>query len=229
MSDRPGPARQVDGLDDPMAPASSPALDWVRRNIWYIGAALGILVITGTRPFLVKRPDPPPIIATVPDFELVDQDGKPFAKQDMQGDVWVVGFIFTRCQSLCPPISAAMVRFQEHLLRSQFDDVQMLTITVDPDYDKPEVLKAYAEKLGAEESQWRFITGSKEDIEALVVGGFKLAIGEVEEESPGVFDIAHASRLALVDRQGNVRGLYRTDDEGLEELYHRILAVRRIK
>lgn len=215
--------------DPTRRPAPSGFKAFLQRYIWWIGGIFGILLITGMRPFMVHRPPPPPIDAHLPGFELVDQAGEPFDNADMRGKVWVVGFVFTRCQSLCPPVSAAMTRMQEHIERSQIDDdVHLLTITVDPDHDTPEVLANYAEDIGADLHNWTFVTGDEAGIEDLVVGGFKLAIGDKTEKA-GVFDIAHSSRLALVDRNGAVRGTYTIDDAGLEELYQRVVQVRRIK
>ena len=216
--------------DDPTRPPPPSGLKaFLQKYIWWVGGIFGVLLITGMRPFMVHRPPPPPIDGHVPDFELVDQRGETFTEEDMRGKVWVVGFVFTRCQSLCPPVSAAMIRMQEHIDRSRIaDDVHLLTITVDPEHDTPEVLAGYADQLGAHLDSWSFVTGDASAIEALVVGGFKLAIGEKKEEA-GVFDIAHSSRLALVDRNGAIRGTYTIDDAGLEELYQRAIAVRRVK
>ena len=220
---------QHDPAHDPTrAPAPSGFKAFLQRYIWWIGGIFGVVLITGMRPFMVHRPPPPPIDAHLPPFELVDQRGETFDNADMRGKVWVVGFIFTRCQSLCPPVSAAMVRMQEHIERSQIDDdVYLLTISVDPDHDRPDILKKYAADIGANTDNWVFITGDEPGIEELVVGGFKLAIGEKTEKAGG-FDIAHSSRLALVDRNGAVRGTYTIDDERLEELYQRTVQVRRI-
>jgi protein SCO1/2 len=186
-------------------------------------------LITGLRPFLIERPEPPPVYAHLPDFTLVSHEGQPVARADLEGTVWVVGFVFTRCVTLCPPVSQAMVRMQEHLARSRLlGDVRLLTVTVDPLHDTPEVLKEYADKIGADLSSWDLVTGELDEITTFVTGGFMLAVGERRETEAGIFDIAHSSKLALVDRNGGVRGVYSTDDEGLEELYHRVLRVLRI-
>ena len=98
----------------------------------------------------------------------------------MRGTVWVVGFVFTRCVTLCPPVSNAMARLQEHLDRSRvLPEVKLLTVTVDPQYDTPEVLTAYAEKIGADLDSWELATGDVASITSFVVDGFKLAVGSV--------------------------------------------------
>jgi protein SCO1/2 len=148
--------------------------------------------------------------------------------------------VFTRCPSTCPAVSRAMVSFQEQITRSKLEDrVELLTVTVDPVTDTPEVLAGYADKLGADLDNWRFLTGSPDAIEGFVVDGFKLAVGERElvegsdptgqASDPGVYDIAHSTKLALVDRFGQIRGYYSIDNDGLAELYHRTVRVIRVE
>jgi protein SCO1/2 len=203
---------------------------WLRKHIWKIGIAMGLTFVTASHFFLQQRPEPPPVLMELPDFSLVDQDGQAFGPDQMRGKVWVVGFVFTRCQSTCPAISQSMVYFQDEYVRASKieDQVHMLTVTVDPEYDTPERLKAYAGELGADLDHWTFITGDKKAITDFVVGGFKLAVGDkMEETEPGVFDIAHSTKLALVDRHGGVRFFSSTDGESLNELYHRLFPVMR--
>ncbi len=210
----------------------SPWIAFLRKHIWKVGILFFLVMITGMRFFLVRRPPPPPVIGEVPAFALLDQQGERFTREDMiEADkTWVVGFVFTRCPTTCPAISRAMLSFQEQIARSRLEDhVELLTVTVDPEHDTPEVLADYAAKYGADTSNWRFLTGSQADIEDFVVGGFKLAVGEREEVDPGVYDIAHSVKLALVDRYGNIRGYYSIDQEGLAELYHRTVRVIRVE
>lgn len=235
----------------PVEPWAEPApwIKFLRRHIWLIGIVFFLTMITAIRPFLIRRPPPPEIVGVVPAVTLIDQHGETFDKEQLLAaeKTWVVGFVFTRCPSTCPAISKAMLTFQEQITRSRLQDrVELLTITVDPEYDTPEVMAAYADSLGADLGNWRFLTGDKAAIESFVVDGFKLAVGEARqnpdpehggsgsgraraETSPSVMDIAHSTKLALVDRFGNIRGYYSTDDEGLNELYHRTLRVIRIE
>jgi protein SCO1/2 len=209
---------------------SSPFLDWVRKYIWWIGGIGGLVTITAMRPFLIHRPPPPPVIAQLPaEFALIDQNGDPFTPASMQGEVYVVGFMFTRCPSLCPQITAAMQRFETALEDGGIDEhVRLLSVSIDPEYDTPEKLREYADAYGITQSNWTLVTAADEaETEAFVVGGFKLAIGDKTEVEPGVYDIAHSSKLALVDREGGIRGVYSIEPEGLEELYHRALAIVR--
>jgi protein SCO1/2 len=209
-----------------------PYIRFLRRHIWAIGIVFFLLMLTLMRPFLIRRPPPPEVVGEVPAFSLVDQSGEQFTRDAMLAEdkTWVVGFVFTSCPSVCPAISRAMLMVQEQIERSKLSDrVELLTITVDPTTDTPEVLAAYAEELGADLDNWRFLTGDEAAIEGLVVDGFQLAVGEKLEKSPGVYDIAHSQKLALVDRFGQVRGYYSIDDDGLAELYHRTVRVIRVE
>jgi cytochrome oxidase Cu insertion factor (SCO1/SenC/PrrC family) len=207
----------------------APWIAFLRKHIWLIGAVLLLLMITVMRPLLIRRPPPPEITGEVPTFTLVDQTGASFSREDMleHDKVWVIGFVFTRCATTCPAVSRAMIDFQDQLERSKLADrVELLSVSVDPKHDTPTVLADYAESIGAD---WRFVTGSEAEIQHFVVDGFKLAVGESFEKEPGVIDIAHSTKLALVDRWGHVRGYYSTDPEGLNELYHRTLGVIRLE
>ena len=222
-----GYARPGDGDYDIHAPA--PWIAFLRKYVWVIGTILLLAIVTLTRPFLIRRPPPPEITGVVPSVALLDQEGARFDVDTMHGRVWVVGFVFTRCPSTCPAVSAAMAEFHQQIREAGLDEhVHVLTVTVDPENDTPEVLREYGTKLGADFATWRFVTGDQEAIEHFVVDGFKVAVGERKLVAPGVFDIAHSTKLALVDRNGNVRGVYSIDADGLEELFHRALATMRI-
>jgi protein SCO1/2 len=230
----PGTAQTVDGVQQPWA-EPAPWIRFLRKHIWLIGIVFFLTMITVIRPFLVRRPPPPEVIGELPAFSLVDQRGDSFTREDLLAadKTWVVGFVFTSCPSTCPAVSRAMVSFQEQITRSRLEDrVELLTVTVDPVTDTPEVLAGYADKLGADLDNWRFLTGSPDAIEGFVVDGFKLAVGErelVEGSDPGVYDIAHSTKLALVDRFGQIRGYYSIDNDGLAELYHRTVRVIRVE
>jgi len=204
-----------------------PWLRLLRKHIWIVAALVGIVTITAIRPLLRHVPDPPPILYALPaDYALVDQQERPFTPETLRGKVWVAGFVFTSCPSTCPAVTRAM---QD--LRARFDrtdvDVEMVSFTVDPKTDTPAVLRAYAEQVGADPEHWRFVTGEPARVVALVRDGFKLGIGDPEPAANGtpdapLYDIAHSTKLALVDPDGNVRGYYGIEpDQGLDEIYHR--------
>jgi len=134
-------------------------------------------------------------------------------RQELAGKVWVADFIFTHCAGVCPAMSSNMRKLQERL----FEDVRLVSFSVDPYNDTPEVLTEYANRYGADRDRWLFLTGDPEGIQKLSVGGFKLALDPASgtEKEP----ITHSSRMVLVDRNANIRGYYGTEEpKDLERL-----------
>jgi cytochrome oxidase Cu insertion factor (SCO1/SenC/PrrC family) len=138
----------------------------------------------------------------LPSFELVNQDAQPFRSQQLAGKIWIADFIFTTCPGPCPIISSRMSELQKPLEKT---DIHLVSFTVDPKKDTPEVLRAYAEKLKAQPKRWDFLTGPRAAIYSLMQDGFKLAVsnGSDEQGMP-----VHTTRFVLVDRQGAIRGYY---------------------
>ncbi len=157
-------------------------------------------------------PPPAPVLAILPRFELTDQSGRPFGTKDLEGRVWVASFIFTRCATICPNITAKMARIQGRT--RQLEPVfHLVSFSVDPEYDTPERLAEYARLHRASPRMWTFLTGPDEAVKSTVVNGLKIAVGK-ERSDDGRFEgIFHGSHLVLVDGKGQVRGYYDSDDE----------------
>ncbi len=197
-----------------------PYLAFLRRHIWLIAGLLGVVTLTALRPFLRHVPDPPPVLFDLPDFELTRSDGTPFRRADLEGHVWVVSFFFTSCPSTCPKVTRAMKALAERYDAHDLP-VRLLSISVDPARDTPEVLAGYARTIGADPARWTFVTGAPAAVRALVEKGFRLGLGGREPTDDGAYDIAHATKLALVGPGGGVRGYYGIDELGLDEIFHR--------
>jgi protein SCO1/2 len=188
---------------------------------------VGIVLLTLMRPLLRFEPDPPPVLAELPAWTLVDQHGSSFGSADLEGTVYVANFFFTRCASICPPLMRAVATLDDRYEREGIEGIRIVSITVDPEADTAERLGEYGKGLGADPARWTLLTGEPDDIRKLVVSGFKTAMGDREELSAGLFDIAHAGKLVLVDGQGRIRGYYDYDAPGLDELFHRSQHVQR--
>jgi len=145
-----------------------------------------------------------PLIGPVPQFELVDQDNKPATKESLAGKTWIADFVFTHCAGPCPRMTTQMAGLQKDLPQK----VRFVTFSVDPDRDTPAVLKEYANKFEADESRWRFLTGSKDVIFA-TARGMMLPAAPANEEGA----ILHSTRFVLVDADGNIRNTYESGDE----------------
>ena len=165
----------------------------------------------------------------VPDFALTEPSGRTVRRDDLRGRVWIAGFIFTRCPGPCTRISGTMARLQ-HELAGQ-SNVRLVSFTVDPDYDTPAVLSAYAARYGADPQRWLFLTGAKDVVYPLIAKGFKLGV----ELTPGPggqpgYGVEHSTKLAVVDRQGEIRGYFDgTDPEAVAPLVAKVEALIREK
>jgi protein SCO1/2 len=146
-----------------------------------------------------------PVLFDTPHFAMTDQNAKPFDSDQLKGNVWVAAFVFTNCPGVCPMMTQRMAKLQSTVPSK---DVKLVSISVDPERDTPEVLKQYAQRFKADESRWHFLTGEKSAmLEA--AKGLKLSVTSAEGDKP----ITHAETFLLVDRQGRVRGIYDSKDE----------------
>lgn len=185
----------------------------VARPIFWVVFVVLIIAFPIARSLTRALPTLPAMRLPVPAFELVNQRGKPFGSQDLAGKVYVADFIFTTCGGPCPRLTKAMERIQKRT-KNLGTTLQLVTITVDPENDTPERLAEYTRGYHVNPTRWTFLTGSVPDVERTVVKGFKLAMGK-EAEGMGMF---HSERLVLVDGDGNIRGLYEADADGIASL-----------
>ena len=152
------------------------------------------------------------------EFNLIDQQGQPFASKEMKGKVWVVSFFFTKCPTVCPQVLAQTAEMQKRLSTTpQWKDIRFVSITVDPQHDTPAVLDERAKLWNADPKHWIFLTGSKDAIWSLTSArdGFQLAVGD---GVPGdKMSIAHSSRFVLINQQHQVVGYFDALDEAKRE------------
>jgi protein SCO1 len=142
-------------------------------------------------------------------FVLTERSGRTARLEDLAGKPFVLDFVFTTCSTICPVMSGSMSRLQNALADT---DVRLVSVTVDPETDTPEVLADYATKFGADAERWWFLTGTEEQIDALV-SSVQLA-REKDPNAPIGMQVTHSSRLIVVDGQGVVRGYF--DGQGEE-------------
>ena len=152
-------------------------------------------------------------LARVPNFKLTDQTGTPFGSENLKGKIWVANFIFTRCKGPCPLISTRMADLHTKLKKTK-GGVNLVSFTVDPEHDTPPVLSKYGELLGADASNWKFLTGNSDDINAIVVNGLLQPLSNEPDGTP-----AHSQRFVIVDGGGWIRGFRDGEDpEVLQKL-----------
>ena len=142
---------------------------------------------------------------SVPDFSLIDQDGRSISWETFEGDIVVGSFFFTSCPTICPIMTKQMVRLQWMLEGHAFGKVKFLSHTVDPLTDTPERLKRYGEENGADFDRWTFATGDKSEIYTLGMEGYLLSTQE-DDAAPGGY--LHSGHFVLVDPDRRIRGFY---------------------
>lgn len=143
----------------------------------------------------------------VPAFSLTERSGKTIAVEDLHGKPWVGNFVFTRCAGPCPLLSMRMAEIQDDFLKNS--NLQLVSFSVDPEYDTPAVLTEYAKRYDADPDRWYFLTGDSRRIFKLIVEGFHLAVEKNTDpnQKPGE-QVNHSLSFVLVDADGRIRGYY---------------------
>jgi cytochrome oxidase Cu insertion factor (SCO1/SenC/PrrC family) len=151
-------------------------------------------------PATTATPDDP-----VPAFTFTERSGTTVTHDSLKGKVWIASFVFTRCNGPCPQVTATMARVQEDL--KEFDDVRLVTFTIDPERDTLKDLNQYADRYRADAKRWLFLTGPEKQVHALAKDGFKLLAERSATPKPGE-EFDHSSKIAVVDKAGVIRGYF---------------------
>lgn len=139
----------------------------------------------------------------IPDFAFTNQEGNTVGKAQMEGKITIVDFFFTSCPSICPDMSREMERVND-MFRDE-PRVQIFSISIDPEYDTPAILKEYADRHYAQAGKWDFLTGDKLETYRLARCGFVIPT----LDGNGVpDDFVHSDKFILVDELGRIRGYY---------------------
>ncbi|MEM6628662.1 MAG: SCO family protein [Bacteroidota bacterium] len=185
------------------------ALDRRIGFVFFIG--VGILVVlsacqSGSKilPILGQKKivDGDTVFHQIPDFTFINQDSLPVTQELVEGKIYVTDFFFTSCPSICPKMSQQMLRIQERFKEEA--EVLLLSHSIDPTYDTPEVLSGYAEKLEIDTKKWHLLTGNWKDI--YNISDEYLAVVAKDSTAPGGY--LHSGHFLLVDGNRRIRGAY---------------------
>lgn len=156
----------------------------------------------------------------VESFTFKNQDNADVSLEDLKGKVWVADFIFTSCTTVCLPMTANMKKLQERLAEEGIEDVQLISFSVDPEIDKPDVLKEYGEKFDADFTNWHFLTGySQDEIESFSLESFKVTVQKPKDND----QVIHSVSFSLVDQEGKVVQSYSgLDDIPMDDIIQHI-------
>lgn len=136
----------------------------------------------------------------VSDFNYINQDGEALGRSDLEGQVWLADFIFTNCETVCPPMTAQMANIQK-AMKEQGLNTPILSFSVDPEADSPEKLKEFGEKFDADFSHWHFLTGyTQDEIITFAKESFKTLV----QDDPSSDQVVHGTSFYLVDGTGTV-------------------------
>lgn len=211
-------SRSAAGNIDPTQPTSQAGFGWIRpefswRNLGYV---LMVLPMVAVLAFVIFQPvQVLPRMELAPGFNLVDQHGNRFTSEDLRGKLVLYNFTYTRCDAGCPDTSAVMREAQTMV--NQLDlgglPAAFVSISFDPDFDTPQQLSIFAQEIGADGEQWRFVTGDPMHLKQIIGGSYGIFY---QEQTPGEFEFTPA--FALVDGWGIQRAIYRTATPDLDIL-----------
>ncbi len=191
-----------------------------RRFPWTVGVGLLLLILALSLAFLLAKArshappqEPLPVLASIADFSLTNQNNAAVSLADLRGRVWIADIIFTRCPGPCLRMTRQMKELQDSLPPDS--QVRLVSLTTDADYDTPEVLKIYGIKNGADTNRWMFLTGTKKQINNLAVDSLKLsAVEKKPEERVTPDDLwVHSTIFVIIDKHAQLRGIYQTGGE----------------
>ncbi len=198
-----------DGAGGRRARPTGPLLPWLLALAAVLNAGCGASEAGGTTS-LARDADDPWVGPRLAGFMLTERSGREIALEDLAGHPFVLDFVFTTCAGPCPLMSAGMRALQDHLASTS---VRLVSVTVDPRIDTLEVLRGYADRLSADPERWLFLRGAEPEIETLAAS---VSLALRRDPSAGIgFQVAHSTRLIVVDGAGQVRGYYEgTSPEG---------------
>ena len=139
----------------------------------------------------------------IPNFKFINQDSVEVTELDYAGKIYVADFFFTSCPTICPKMKTQMLRIYQRYLTNS--NIKFLSHSIDPDYDRPAVLKSYANRLEVDAKKWNFVTGPKEAIYQIAQKSYMVSAQEDKQEVGG---FVHSGAFILVDSQRHVRGIY---------------------
>jgi protein SCO1/2 len=193
-----------------------------RKTVWLVWGGLLLLVTIVVLGLLLQirsranAREALPVLGQIADFALTNQNGRTISLANLRGHVWAADIIFTRCPGPCLKMSRQMKELENALPASS--DCKLVTLTTDPDYDTPAILKTYSQRFSADENRWTFLTGNKTEIGKLAIDSLKLAATEKKpQERENANDLfIHATIFVLVDRKAQLRGVFETMGEGID-------------
>jgi protein SCO1/2 len=191
------------------------AIAWIILSAVIVGVCVFAFFEHRARRVAINQP---PLMGTVPPFELMNEKGTTITLASMRGKPWVTDFIFSYCAGQCPMMSSKMFALQQWLGQKDYD-TRLVSFSVDPDRDTTTVLAEYGKRFKADPKRWDFVTGNRKGVYSLARRGFKLGVEDNPSTAPDDEIFIHSNRLVLVDADGEIRGYYdSSDDDSMKKL-----------
>ena len=181
------------------------------RNGALLLALSGVVPAFGCRNTEAAHAAALPRLGTVGPFWLTDQAGRSFSEQSLNGQVWVAAFMFTRCPTICPELTRRM-RYLQEQAQARKVNLHLLSFSVDPENDTPEVLRNYAAQYSADTASWSFLTGDNSVIRKAAEEGFKIGVDGTLQAGAEHYGITHGTHLVLLDGTRTIRGYYQSSE-----------------
>lgn len=204
------------------------------RTVWLgfslLTGLLGLAYLVSLAQLNRTHHRPLPVLGQIANFTLTNQNGQVTTLADLTNHVWIADIIFTRCAGPCPRMTRQMESLQDALPPTS--QAKLVTLTTDPDFDTPPVMKKYGERFHADSNRWTFLTGTKKEIAALASGSLKLSAMPVkaEEQKDSADLFIHTTIFVVVDKHAQLRGAFETGGDGVDwtnVIQRRILATVR--
>lgn len=181
----------------------------MQKNKWFFTVLLFSLLLAGCGQEIKD-----PLNWEIEDFTFTNQENEDISLNDLKGKVWLADFVFTNCTTVCLPMMANMTDLQAQM-KEEGLDVEIVSFSVDPETDTPEVLKSYAENYGADLSTWNLLTGyTPEKIDEFSINNFKVPARKPENDD----QVIHGTYFYLVDKNGTVMKDYNGINPPAEEI-----------
>lgn len=137
----------------------------------------------------------------IEDFSFIDEQNQSLSREDLKGKVWIADFIFTSCDNVCLPMTANMSKLQKMLKEKGIQNVELVSFSVDPEVDKPDVLTSFGNRFKVDYTNWHFLTGYKQkEIEQFAMNNFKTIVAKPENTE----QVTHGTDFYLVDQKGKI-------------------------
>lgn len=190
---------------------------------WALFVSMGV-ILPVVKTMYRELPPELPVLFTVPEFSFTNEHDEVFGSKNLKGKIYLANFLFTSCPSTCSALVHQLKTVQKRI-RGLGQKVAIVSFTVDPAHDTPEVLLKYSRKNRTNPYIWSWLTGDRADLKSLLIHGYKVPMGDGEDfsgkvdgEDVTLWDIAHTNKIVLVDVAGQIRGYYGTDLEGINKL-----------